>query len=454
MYINNSKEKHCDYNNFRKARYFDGEILDKNIFIAEQKYHNDKRKLLNKMLHGWGVVCGLKVKATNPPSSNIIVEPGLALDCHGNEILVCEEQTVDLSSKTCIQKIETNPCLEESSASNDTALYVVIKYQEINSDPVPSYAPSGNCEEKACDYSRTREGFCIEVWDKLPPTPKPDNTDLLCSEPFKCPTCCPDPHYIVLATIKCGERTYMFFSNDTIELNGKTAAIHYRIKRVLNEVCISSTNHSVTITDTFGYQADPNLTDIQLIESKENLGDKFEIVGEIKKDPNTDNGRIYDVKAKQSGSANLGVPMSLSYSLEGNAGTYNFDFKTPIYVGKTEPKYGSAISDTMIRNTEDRQVVVTYPFLSWLLNCSGSKEGQLFSYNMNSFCELMEMLFYSSNMRVEKLERQLTDSRADLVNLQSAMESIRPSEESEKKASVSEKTKTAVSKKSDIKENA
>jgi hypothetical protein len=397
MNINNSKEKHCDYNDFRKARYFDGEILDKNIFVAEQKYHNEKRKLLNKMLHGWGVVCGLKVKATNPPSSNIIVEPGLALDCHGNEILVCAEQTVDLSPKTCTQKIDKNPCSDETGASNDTALYIVVKYNEINSDPVPSYAPSGNCEEKACDYSRTREGFCIEVWDKLPPTPKPNNTDLLCSEPFKCPTCCPDPHYVVLATIKCGERTYMFFSNNTINLGEKTAEIHYQIKRVINEVCVSSTNSNINITDTFVYHhADPNLTDVQLVEKKENLGDKFKIIGEITKDPINENGRIYTVNAMQSGSANLGVPMSLSYSFEGNAGSFNFSFETPIYIGNTASKYRSTISDAMIRNMENRQLVVTYPFLSWLLNSSGSKEGQLLSNKMSSICESLDKLFDKS----------------------------------------------------------
>ena len=88
MKTNNSKESHFDYNDFKRARYFDGEILNKQIFEAEQSYHHEKRKLLNRMLHGWGVVCGLKVKATNPPSSNIIVEPGLALDCQGNEIYV------------------------------------------------------------------------------------------------------------------------------------------------------------------------------------------------------------------------------------------------------------------------------------------------------------------------------------------------------------------------------
>jgi hypothetical protein len=40
---------------------------------------------------------------------------------------------------------------------------VVIKYQETPIAPVPVYAPGGGCEEKVCEHSRVREGYCIEL---------------------------------------------------------------------------------------------------------------------------------------------------------------------------------------------------------------------------------------------------------------------------------------------------
>ncbi len=90
------KDKHCDYNNFKRARYFHGMLMTDRDFSEEQLYHNEKRKLLNRMLHGWGVVCGLKVKPTDQPSSKIIIEPGLALDCAGNEIFLREPYELDV----------------------------------------------------------------------------------------------------------------------------------------------------------------------------------------------------------------------------------------------------------------------------------------------------------------------------------------------------------------------
>ena len=402
MNIDNSKEEHCNYNNFRKARYFDGEILDQQIFIAEQTYHNQKRKLLNKMLHGWGVVCGLKVKATNPPSPKIIVESGLALDCHGSEILVCEEQTVDLSAKICMQKPQEDPCLEDTEERKDTALYVVIKYKEIESDPVHSYAPSGNCgEEKICDYSRTREGFCIEVWDKLPPTPRSDST-MYCDEPFKCPTCCPDPHYVVLATIKCGERVDRVFSecalidqkNEPIKNeNGMPIKIRYQIKRKLPKVCISGQDKISNIEDSYSFEADRDFKyDGTTWEIKANMdGRIIEAKIEPSEGPVSKVSYSFDPKGTK-GSFQVEAPVILNF-LEDKMAFANCSLKlsSPIYIGNTELKRGSIISDAMIRNMEDRQIVITYPLLSWLLSSGGMKELQMPSRNLVSwFCELMD----------------------------------------------------------------
>ena len=175
----NSGDKHCDYNNFKRARYFHGMLMTDRDFREEQIYHNEKRKLLNRMLHGWGVVCGLGIMQTDPSSSKIIITPGVALDCEGNEIVVCENFEVDLSrSDICPDVSEENKeCREAKTAKEEGKYYVAIKYTEVPTDPVPVYSPGGGCEEKVCEYSRMREGFCVKLFRELPcghEPPKPN----------------------------------------------------------------------------------------------------------------------------------------------------------------------------------------------------------------------------------------------------------------------------------------
>jgi hypothetical protein len=46
---------------FKRLNYFYGQMLGANDFRAEQDYFREKMKLHNRCLHGYGVVCGLKV---------------------------------------------------------------------------------------------------------------------------------------------------------------------------------------------------------------------------------------------------------------------------------------------------------------------------------------------------------------------------------------------------------
>jgi hypothetical protein len=250
-----SEDKHCDYNNFKRARYFHGMLLTDRDFREEQIYHNEKRKLLNRKLHGWGVVCGLGIKESNPKSSKIIITPGMALDCHGNEILVCEDFEIDLKKETCIcpdTSKEKDPCADKERDDKECKYYVAIKYNEVPTDPVPVYTPSGGCDEKVCEYSRTREGFCVKLLKTIPchaVTPKnvlfekindcskePDDKRLdclknaleafhhsFCEEPYPCPVCCccGGEAYVILGSIDLKKTNckVIIVSQDMIDIN-------------------------------------------------------------------------------------------------------------------------------------------------------------------------------------------------------------------------------------------
>lgn len=77
-----------------RNHYFTGRLLTAGDFQAEQLYMNHKRWLINRTLHGMGVVCGLHVAKAN--DQTLTIEAGLALDAFGREILVPERRTVKL----------------------------------------------------------------------------------------------------------------------------------------------------------------------------------------------------------------------------------------------------------------------------------------------------------------------------------------------------------------------
>ena len=72
---------------FERPRYVAGKLLTAEDLELEQRYHIEKRWLLNRELRGPGIVSGLEV---SPGDGFVTVEPGFALDSNGREILVAE----------------------------------------------------------------------------------------------------------------------------------------------------------------------------------------------------------------------------------------------------------------------------------------------------------------------------------------------------------------------------
>jgi hypothetical protein len=112
------------------------------------------------MLHGSGVVCGLELKSEKGKRW-IKVTSGLALDCSGNEIWVPEDKKIDLCTLLPPKKRDQGECKEDPPEPN--TYYIGIRYDEKPTNPVSVYLPSGNCEEKTCENSRWKEGYCVEI---------------------------------------------------------------------------------------------------------------------------------------------------------------------------------------------------------------------------------------------------------------------------------------------------
>lgn len=161
-----------------RPRYFNGQLLTDADLRAELNYVIEKNKLQNRYLHGWGVVCGLKVKCYpcctgHGSSGKVVVEPGYAIDCCGNDIVVCDEQEYDVIKRINEikkkKKAESDPCgpgVVEEEAPCDKAeekYYLTISYKEVEAKPATALKAKDGCSIQSCVPSRTRECFELDL---------------------------------------------------------------------------------------------------------------------------------------------------------------------------------------------------------------------------------------------------------------------------------------------------
>ncbi len=130
---------------FERNKYYYGMLLSVENFNAEQKYVNDKRRLINRLINGCGVVSGLNVVRID--EQTLSVESGLALDNTGREIVVSSPVTKKLAM---INGFDT--ALGSGSAPY---VYLCIEYKE--EEKGQAYDLGSGGQNTACD--RLREGY-------------------------------------------------------------------------------------------------------------------------------------------------------------------------------------------------------------------------------------------------------------------------------------------------------
>jgi len=139
----------------KRNRYFGGKLLGVHDLQDEQEYLVGKDRRHARYLHGYGVVCGLRVRPTDPPQPwRVVVEPGLALDPCGREIVVPQQVEYRLNRLDLPGPI-----------------YLVIEYCEEGAEvvPVPG-SPDGPGD--TVEPSRMVETFLLDLRSE-----PPDNED-------------------------------------------------------------------------------------------------------------------------------------------------------------------------------------------------------------------------------------------------------------------------------------
>jgi hypothetical protein len=130
-----------------RVNFFHGQILSVSDFQAEQEYSLARFRRHNRYLHGWGTVCGLEVSSNG--SSEILVQPGLAIDCGGNEIYVDAPVKIPIPQAARVQ-------------------FVVLQYEETKTSLVPAISADADKRQEEMAFSRIVEGYHLEILDHDP----------------------------------------------------------------------------------------------------------------------------------------------------------------------------------------------------------------------------------------------------------------------------------------------
>jgi hypothetical protein len=207
----------CDRTIAERPRYYPRQLITPDDLTLEQDYFRSKLRFHNRLLHGWGVVCGAEVKATpksgstDPEPWKITVGRGYVLGPHGDEINIDCERVIDvrtsgvmgITGASCAEVMDPW-CSEVLEQPDDGGpLYVAVRYRQLATRPVRVQPIACGCDDSRCENSRWFDGYEIAILRYEPECfqDAPDIGDWF--RTGETPECapCPDEPWVVLAQL-------------------------------------------------------------------------------------------------------------------------------------------------------------------------------------------------------------------------------------------------------------
>ena len=129
----------------KRVNPFPGLIIDADIWRDAHEYHRNQQKLHVLSFHGYGILQGLEISASNPPDLSVTIQPGIGVDPEGNMIVVTQPQHYRLQTK------------------KTGVIYLIIQFREVPMEPFQP--PNGG------QATRILEAYRIQETDKFPTEP-------------------------------------------------------------------------------------------------------------------------------------------------------------------------------------------------------------------------------------------------------------------------------------------
>jgi hypothetical protein len=150
--------------------FFAGQLLTEEDLQALSGYVAAKSRLHNHNLFGEGVACGFEVVCHPCGGGKVIVRPGHALDCCGNDIVLSAAQTLDVNAlvRELRKKLQGgidcgDPCAKPGEEKIRQRYCLYVHYCESQTDPVSAFVTDEPCGTAACEPTRVREGLRFEL---------------------------------------------------------------------------------------------------------------------------------------------------------------------------------------------------------------------------------------------------------------------------------------------------
>ncbi|MCP2163325.1 hypothetical protein [Goodfellowiella coeruleoviolacea] len=157
---------------FVRPRFFAGQLLTEDDLGLLVAYLTDKNRLHNRSLSGPGVIRGLEVACDPCGGGSVLVRPGHALDCAGNDIVLSCAERVDVAALVRELRISSLgvDCGHGCAEDGPRHYGLFVRYEEVAAEPVAPYATEEPCPSPGCVPSRVRESYrflvrCGEVTD-------------------------------------------------------------------------------------------------------------------------------------------------------------------------------------------------------------------------------------------------------------------------------------------------
>jgi hypothetical protein len=147
----------CQPMALERIRYFTGRHMTARDFKDGDAYYRSFRHLHNRVLHGWGIACGLDVEPHPNPEcghDRVVIKCGLALDCCGREVVLPR----DVASPAIDWDVRPTA---DGKPAKDYVLLLALTYVEKQVEQVPVLYSPDACSAPAMACGRIREGYAI-----------------------------------------------------------------------------------------------------------------------------------------------------------------------------------------------------------------------------------------------------------------------------------------------------
>jgi hypothetical protein len=163
--------KACGAPVLERNRYYTGKFMTARDFQCEQEYTRSRQQLHNRLLHGWGVACGLEVQPHRRPdcrSKSVIVQAGVAFDCCGREVILEKELAFEVPRTKPAESRPAEAQPQQEYQTKEPAVrreewLLCLFYAETPIEFTPALYTESGCETEGEQANRVRDGASLRL---------------------------------------------------------------------------------------------------------------------------------------------------------------------------------------------------------------------------------------------------------------------------------------------------